>query len=326
MRRKDFLKILSTTPFIFSMDAFSYLAGSTPGHQSKNLNSEEFASFGVVHLNNTSLVKAIDFWTNVIGLELRSSTNEMAEFGTVNQSLVVVHQSATKPFQEGFSGLYHFAIHLPDKHAFAKSLYRLQEQNQAFSPVDHTMTQSLYLNDPDGITIELALETPERFKRVITKGGLKMEDTDGTIRAASAPLDIDTTLRHLNNRNLNQTIHKDSKVGHVHFYANDVVKSNAFYKKLGFYEFNYLPQYEYADLGAGGIYQHRVAMNSWHGSNRPLAPANSAGLRHYQIIFKSKESLNYLIPQLSNCEKINDGYKLSDPTGNIVHLSYAGNQ
>ena len=308
------------------MDAFSYLAGCMPNHQFESLDSEEFASFGVVHLNNTSLIKAIDFWTNVIGLELRSSTSEMAEFGTIDQSLVVVHQSATEAFQEGFSGLYHFAIHLPDKHAFAKSLYRLQEKKQTFSPVDHTMTQSLYLKDPDGITIELALETPERFKRVITTGGLKMEDTDGTIRAASAPLDIDATLQHLRDRDLSQPIHKHSKVGHIHFYANDVVKSNAFYKSLGFYEFNYLPQYKYADLGAGGIYQHRVAMNAWHGNNRPLAPANSAGLRHYQVIFKSAKNLNDLIAKLPNYTKIDGGYAVADPTGNMVQLTYADNQ
>ncbi|MBN8595540.1 MAG: VOC family protein [Anaerolineae bacterium] len=282
----------------------------------------EIASFGTIHLNNTSIEKAIVFWTDIAGMKLRTQSATYAEFGTEMHSLVVVHQTAKSAFKKGYSGIYHFAVHLPDKQEFAKTLYRLQRNGYPHSPTDHTMTQSIYLADTDGITVEFALETPERFKRVISEGGLFMEDADGTVRSASAPLDTKAVLKSLTDEDLTKTIAVEAKIGHVHFSANDVTKSNEFYRAMGFTQFNYLPQYMYADLGAGGIYQHRIAMNSWHGKDRPLAPTENAGLEHYQIIFNSREQLQQTVTALTNIEENGDGYWTSDPTGNKLLLTH----
>lgn len=321
MKRTDFIKGIIGTSILWSTDTFSYLMGAISNQQQTMLPTTDFATFGVVHLNNTSLEKAIAFWTNIAGMKLRRTTDDTAELGTEQQTLVVIHQSAKQPFLKGYSGLYHFAVHLPDKHEFAKALYRLRANNYPYSPTDHTMTQSLYLEDPDGITVEFALETPERFKRVITTGGLKMEATDGTIRPASARLDENEVLKSLQDKDLTKTIPENATVGHVHFYARDVVKSNAFYRQLGFLEFNYLPEYLYADLSAGGVYQHRVAMNAWHGNNRPLAPADSAGLRQYQIRYATAEKLAEVIRNNPGGEQLDNGYQLTDPTGNVLLLT-----
>jgi catechol 2,3-dioxygenase len=321
MSRNEFIKTILGATVLVSTDSFSYIMGAASPNDDPMTDATDFATFGVVHLNNTDLEKSISFWTKIAGMKLRRSTSEMAEFGTETHPLVVVHQSAKTPFQEGYSGLYHFAIHMPDKQAFAKSLYRLQENRYPFSPIDHTMTKSLYLKDPDGITIEFALETPELFKRVITSGGLRMEATDGSIRSASAPLDENEVLKSLTDKDLDKTIQPDAKIGHVHFYAQDVTKSNDFYKKLGFSEFNFLPEYMYADLGAGSAYKHRVALNSWHGKNRPLAPAESAGLRHYQIVYESAEKLAEYVKSNPGLDKVEGGYNLADPTGNMLYLT-----
>ncbi len=321
MSRNDFIKTILGTSLLISTDSFSYIMSVTAPNDAPVTDATDFATFGVVHLNNTDLEKATAFWTKTVGMKLRSTTSEMAEFGTESHPLVVVHQSAKKTFQEGYSGLYHFAIHLPDWQEFAKALFRLQERRYPFSPIDHTMTKSLYLKDPDGITIELALETPELFKRVITSGGLKMEASDGSIRSASARLDENEVLKFLKDKDLDKIIDPDAKIGHVHFYAQDVEKSNDFYKKLGFSQFNFLPEYLYADLGAGSAYKHRVALNSWHGKNQPLAPAENAGLRHYQIVYESAEKLAEYVQTNPGIEKVNGGYTLADPTGNVLLLT-----
>jgi catechol 2,3-dioxygenase len=185
------------------------------------------------------------------------------------------------------------------------------------------MTKSIYLHDFDGINVEFALESPERFKRVITSGGLKMEDKDGTIRSASERLDVNAILKNLVDKNLDKTIHDDSKIGHIHFYAANVDHSNAFYKQIGFSQFNYLPQFLYADLGAGGIYQHRVAMNSWHGMNRPTAPTDCAGLRHYQIVINTKDQLQQAVGKLAEYEEKDGGFWTTDPSGNRLVLTHA---
>lgn len=326
MERSEFIKtFLGTSTLLLTMDGISTLASAMSlqkANEMKLENSAEIASFGAIHLNNTSIEKAIAFWTGVIGMKLRSQSDTIAEFGTGTTTLVVVHKTATGRFREGYSGLYHFAIHLPDRQEFAKAIYRLQENKYPFSPVDHTMTQSLYLTDFDNVMVELALESPERFKRVITEGGLFMEDVDGTIRSASAPLDTVEVLKDLNDRDLNILIKEGSKIGHIHFYAQDVALSNAFYQKIGFTQSNYFPQFKFADLGAGGPYMHRVAMNAWHGNNKPMAPSTDAGLKHYHIVFKSKDLLKSAVDAIPNAVEKEDGVWTTDPTGNLILLTH----
>lgn len=322
MERKDFIKSILGTTVLLSMDSLSIFASAFALENAKNTtNSNEMASFGAVHLNNTSIEKAITFWTNIIGLKLRKQSNSEAEFGTENKTLVVVHHTAKSEFKEGYSGLYHFAIHVPNKVAFAKAIYRLQQNKYAFSPVDHTMTQSLYLNDFDNVMVEIALESPERFKRVITEGGLFMEGTDGTIRGASAPLDTDEILKSLEDKDLSKYLQDDAKIGHLHFYAKNVDENNKFYKKLGFSQSNYFPNFKFADLGAGSSYTHRIAMNSWHGINKPMAPKSNAGLNYYNIVFKSKEQLDQVVKTLENIEEKDGALWAKDATGVVIKLT-----
>jgi catechol 2,3-dioxygenase len=326
MERKVFIKsVLGASTLLLTMDGLSTLANARSlqnANELKPVKSDDIASFGAIHLNNTSIEKATNFWIDVIGMKLRAKSDSLAEFGTENKTLVVVHKSATTAFQEGYSGLYHFAIHLPNKEEFAKAIYRLQQYKYSFSPIDHTMTQSLYLTDYDQVTVELALETPERFKRVITEGGLFMEDVDGTIRSASAPLNTDEILKGLTEKDLSKIMNDDAKIGHIHFYANNVENNNTFYKKLGFSQSNYFPQYKFADLGAGGPYLHRIALNSWHGNNKPLAPSNNAGLNHYHVVFKSREQLQNALDAIEYTTEKEGEYWTTDPTGIKILLTH----
>jgi catechol 2,3-dioxygenase len=73
-------------------------------------------------------------------------------------------------------------------------------------------------------------------------------------------------------------------------------------------------------VGAGGEYKHRIAMNSWHGQNIPLAPQGNAGLNHYNILFESESKLKEALLKAGKHEKKDNGYWLIDPTGNRLCL------
>ena len=321
MKRKKFLKTLLGVSTFITMDGFSTLANAMSHNNQDNTNSSEFASFGAIHLNNTNIQQSTEFWTKIVGLKQRKVLNNMVEFGTATQTLVVVHETAKTRFKKGYSGLYHFAIHAPNTAEFASMINRLNVYKYPYVPIDHTMSKSIYLDDPDGINIEFTLETPERFKRVVTTGGLRIEGTDGIIRSASERLNVNEVLTVLKDNDVNKIISEDSYIGHVHLYANNVQTSNAFYKQLGYFQFNYLPEYMYADLGAGGDYQHRVVMNSWHGKNKPLAPKGSAGMKHYQINFNNNDMLCKALENVPKHEEKDGGYWLYDPTGNNILLT-----
>ena len=323
MKRKRFLQTLLGASTLLTMDGFAHCVSSVSQNASKNRNrntEKDFATYGAIHLNITNLEKSTLFYTKVVGMKLRSSAEKMAELGTEDMTLVVLHETAKTKFKKGYSGLYHFALHAPDQEALASMINRLNVRRYSYSPINHTMSKSIYLDDPDGINVEFTLETPEDFKRVVTTGGLKMEGSDGVMRSASERLNVSKYLKELKDNNVDKIIANGTYLGHVHLYANNVEKSNVFYSKMGYIQFNYLPQFMYADLGAGGDYQHRIVMNSWHGQNRPLAPKDSAGMRHFQINFKDKAKLDQALINVEKYEETENGYWLFDPTGNKILL------
>ena len=170
-------------------------------------------------------------------------------------------------------------------------------------------------------SVEFVLETPERFKRVIAENGLWIEDSDGNIHSASDTLDLNLVLGELENKNVDGIIDKDTKIGHFHFYVSNLEKTNEFYKQLGFIQFNNFPQFMYADVGMESAYKHRIAMNMWHGKNKPYASKEHAGLKHYTIAFQSTEKLNNTIAKFPNAKKDDNGFWLNDPTGNLIYLN-----
>ncbi|MFK7808377.1 MAG: hypothetical protein AB8F74_11300, partial [Saprospiraceae bacterium] len=90
MKRKNFLKALLGASTLVTMDGFSHLVNAVTNNDSINHNTDEFASYGAVHLNITDLNKTRLFWTKIVGMKERKVAQGTAEFGTENMTLVVV--------------------------------------------------------------------------------------------------------------------------------------------------------------------------------------------------------------------------------------------
>lgn len=62
------------------------------------------------------------------------------------------------------SAIGHIALTLPDRESWLKQLAFLQKSGVAFERrVEHGMTHSLYIRDPNGYTVELLYETPREL-------------------------------------------------------------------------------------------------------------------------------------------------------------------
>ena len=119
--------------------------------------------YGAVHLDVVDLERSLGFWRELIGLEELASPEGEVRLGVGDRALVVLRPGAVRPVHRGHAGLYHLAIHLPDAAEFARVLVRLARANVPQAPTDHIFSKATYLNDPDGIMLELTLETPERY-------------------------------------------------------------------------------------------------------------------------------------------------------------------
>jgi catechol 2,3-dioxygenase len=184
------------------------------------------------------------------------------------------------------------------------------------------MSKAIYLNDPDGIGLELTLETPERVQKWdITDRGPEVIDAEGRRRGGSEPLDVGEVLETLEDREVDRPMPAGTKVGHVHLHVGDLETAYAFYRdELGFIEHVYAAQFGFADLHAGGRFPHRIAVNVWQGEGALQPPPGTAGMRHFTIRFDSPERLEDVRSRLG-VERSEDGRLVRDPAGNVARLT-----
>jgi catechol 2,3-dioxygenase len=285
----------------------------------------DFATLGPVHLDVVDGERSLGFWRDVVGLRLRSRDDAALELGTEDATLLVLHPGATRPVRRGFRGLYHVAIHLPDEPEFARVLARLIARRYPIAPTDHVMSKAIYLDDPDGIGLELTLETPERQRSMrVLPNGIEIVDSEGRVRSGRDPLDVGQLLARLPDRDFGRPMPPDTKVGHLHLHVDDLDAARRFYHDvLGFEEHMWMPQMGAADFHAGGRFPHRLAVNTWQGAGAPRPPAGTAGLRSYSIRFDSRARLDAVLQRVPDATPVAGGYRVTDPAGNAILLAAA---
>ena len=284
---------------------------------------------GAVHLEVTDLERALGFWRDLLGLtELGGGSGEEVWLGAGGRPLIVLRGGAVRGPQRGHSGLYHVALHLPDELEFARVLARLGAARYPQAPTDHIFSKATYLDDPDGIGLELTLETPERVRKMEARGAdVVIVDRDGRPRRPVEPLDVAEVMSHLDGAELDAPLPAATKVGHVHLHVADLQEAFEFYRDLiGFREHMFLLM-GMADLHAGGRFPHRMALNVWQGPGAPQPPAGTAGLRHLTIVARDAAGLTAMRERLAaagvEVEETAAGLFVADPAGNRIELAAA---
>lgn len=282
---------------------------------------KETAKYGAIHLEITNREKSLQFYRDTIGLKLRNE-NGYLEMGTETETLLVLHPIAKQSKRNGYSGLYHFGIHLQTEIEFARILARMIENRIPISPTDHTLSKALYLEDPDGFTVEITLETPERFSHYESNGRMfSAIAKDGTSKNASAPLDVESLLKIAPMDDLQKPLPVGTVIGHLHLHVGDLKASYEFYTKLGYEEHFLASEIQFADLGLGGAFKHRMAINTWQGLNAPQPPEGTAKMQHFTIRFTTEEGLKTALQNVGKFEKIDDSYIIKDPSGTQIILT-----
>lgn len=286
---------------------------------------QDVITFGAVHLEVRDPERTARFWEELFGLQRRANDGGGISMGTAEATLLVLHGGARVPFQKGYSGIYHVAIHPPNARDFARVFKRLLEHKYPMSPTDHTFSKAIYFDDPDGINMEITLETPERFRECIPGPGnrLTFVGADGLGRPGAYALDLDKVLQAYEPGSESEPAPKGTKVGHLHLYVADLEKARDFYTSLGMELARWWPPMQVADLGAGGSFQHRIAINTWQGIGAPPAPAGTARMRHFEMRFATPEHLQSALAANPTAVDVGDAYQVTDPSGIQLRLAKA---
>jgi catechol 2,3-dioxygenase len=291
----------------------------------RHLNARGLAErliWGAVELSVTDLDRAVRFWTEALGFVSRQhpGIGSGVAVGTVDRTLVILRPGAAVPVLANVAGMYHVAFAVPSQAEFSRLLRRFMRLRLPIAPVDHTMSKAIYLNDPDGHGIEIALETPERFTRFDgSSKSFAMIDSDGRSRTGRDPLDLAAELAAAQGADDAATIAAETVVAHLHLHVPVLEQGLDWFERLGFARNLLLPSMGMADMGAGAAYTHRLALNTWAGVGAPPAPAHSARLLRYHLTTSDAELFKQAGMQLRRDAAGN--LSGADPTGATLTLA-----
>lgn len=170
---------------------------------------------GAVHLAVSDLGRSVDFYGRVLGLSVISSGQEGATLGGGPEHTLVeltrLAHPATLPAAS--TGLFHLALLHPDRRALADTLKRIVAARWPLhGAADHGVSEALYLDDPDGLGIEVYADRPrERWART----------PDGAVEMYTAPLDIEDLVTQGAARPV-AALDAQTVMGHIHLKVSDV--------------------------------------------------------------------------------------------------------
>jgi catechol 2,3-dioxygenase len=273
---------------------------------------------GLVALTVADLARSVSFYQDVLGFTLLSRGADDAVLGTPATPLLLLHeQPGAPPSPPNATGLYHFAILVPDRAALARSLLHLAESGYALGGAsDHLVSEALYLSDPDDNGIEIYRDRPRA----------EWPRKDGQVQMATERLDLRALLREAQADPQPWTGLPDgTRLGHMHLQVADIPTARDFYH--GVLGFDLVVDWERMGalfVSAGG-YHHHIGLNTWQSRGGRPAPAGSAGLRYYTIRLPDAAALAPVLARLDAAgvpyREENGGVALADPWGNAILLT-----
>lgn len=241
-------------------------------------NSEIYLAEAV--LNVKDLARQTAFYTQIIGLEIRTQTETEVILGAGGKDLVHLIQTNRKEAVQSSYGLYHMAILLPSREDLADVFKHIAELNYPFvGAADHGYSEALYLEDPEGNGIELYRDKP------VADWDIR---EDGRIIGVTEELTAQE-IYDMGRKVEPFVIAPDTRMGHIHLSVKDSQLATTFYQAVLDLSNKFtIPS---ASWIASGDYHHHLAVNEWGGKALAKREKDMPGLAYYVVEVANKEGL-----------------------------------
>ena len=274
----------------------------------------ETTRVGGVRIQVADLSRSLAYYRDVLGLRVIAAGVTSASLGVpgLDVALVTLHAEAgTQPAHgRGTFGLFHFAILLPDRPSLGRFVAHLASMGVPAGMSDHTVSEAIYLTDPDGLGIEVYADRPQaswRYRQqqlVMTTDPLDVENL--VAAGASAAWD---------------GMPAGTTMGHVHLHVGDLDAAAAFYHRALGFDIT-VWNYPGALFFAAGGYHHHLGTNVW--APGPAPARDQARLLEWTLVVPSASDIQTIDQRLLGAGHSGaadgPGWTVLDPWGTALRV------
>jgi len=270
---------------------------------------------GRVRLQVADLDRSIAFYENVLGLRVIERDASVAALGPVGDDTVIVElhgKPGVRPVsRRGNIGLYHFAVLLPDRASLGRFVQHLADLGVHAGMSDHFVSEAIYLQDPDGLGIEVYADRPRSTWKY----------DNGQLTMATEPLDVHDLLAATGGESWSGAP-AGTTLGHAHLYVRDIDEAAKFYHQgLGFDKVVW--NYPGALFMSAGGYHHHLGTNTW-AKHAPQATDDDARLLEWEVLVPDESTVQAAADSLEQqghaIERVGPGISARDPWGTQVRV------
>ena len=274
---------------------------------------------GYVNLRVRDLERSLTFYLDVLGFRLVSGGAHTATLSATGRGPGLIVLTARKDASARpprSTGLYHFAIRMPNRRGLAMVIRRLEEMQwpvQGYA--DHDVSEAVYLADPDGIGIEVYSDRPR-------------EDwpfRNGQVEMVTEPLELENLMQELDTWPGEwDGIDPATDIGHIHLRVSSLEASEEFYRGLLGFDVTQRDMAGALFFSAGG-YHHHIGVNTWASEGAPRPPADAVGLISYGVFVPDKDTLydvkRRLLAAAAPLTEEEGSLRVGDPDSNFIEIS-----
>ncbi|MGH3091639.1 MAG: VOC family protein [Gaiellaceae bacterium] len=269
-------------------------------------------TMGAVHVTVSDLERSLAYHGREVGLAVVAEAAGRASLGTGDSELLVLHEEPGARPALVHTGLYHFALLVPERADLARWLaHAARERVRLVGLSDHFVSEAIYLSDPDGHGIEIYWDRPREVWEGQVAG-----------RMTTLPLDVESLLGELPDPETEpfDGLPRGTVMGHVHLKVAGIPDTIAFYRDVLGFGVTAALGTQAAFFAAGG-YHHHVGANIWESAGASPPPEGSAALRHATIVLPTRAERDALADRI-DASAGPEGATVSDPSGNRLVLAH----
>jgi catechol 2,3-dioxygenase len=280
------------------------------------------AHIGRVRLRVADLERALTLYRDVLGFEVQRDEGARVSLAprssATDRELIVLDEQpgiSRRPLRPRTTGLYHVALLVPSRRELGRALIGLGRADYPLRGMaDHAVSESLYLDDPDGNGLEIYADRPRALWPV----------QNGVVQMTVDPMDLDGVLAAGREDSSSWGgLPGETVIGHVHLTVSSMDRAVTFYRDaVGFDVMMRIPSL--TAVSAGG-YHHHLNLNTWAGEGAPPDSDQVAGLLGWELRVPEERDRRALIGRLAAAGALTEssaGVRASDP--DRIFLEMAG--